>query len=81
MSFFVTSSGSGHGGNLGGLAGAMIAGNLDELHDEDNNMISVSTGLDEHGAPVPYVSLDDDGNPIPVELQYSVEHDILTGTQ
>ncbi len=128
MSFFVTSAGSGHGANLGGLAGAdarcqalaavagagdkawraylstqgpdavdardrvgtgpwynangeMIAGNLDELHDEEENQLSLSTGLDEHGAPVPYVGLGEDGNPLPIELQYAVEHDILTGTQ
>ncbi len=128
MSFFVTSAGSGHGGNLGGLAGAdarcqalaavagagdktwraylstqgrnavdardrigdgpwynakgaMIAANLDDLHDEDENMMSVANTLDEHGAPVPYVSLDADGNPLPRELQVGVEHDILTGSQ
>ena len=128
MSFFVTSSGSGHGGNLGGLAGAdarcqalaavagagdktwraylstqgrnavdardrigrgpwynangvMIARNLNELHDEDDNMLSVATALDEHGAPVPYVALDGDGNPRPLALQVGVEHDILTGSQ
>ena len=128
MNFFVTSAGSGHGGNLGGLAGAdarcqalaavagagdktwqaylstqgdeavsardrigtgpwynangeMIAGNLDELHDEEENQLSLSTGLDEHGVPVPYVGLGTDGNPLPLELQYGVEHDILTGSQ
>lgn len=128
MSFFVTSAGSGHGGNLGGLAGAdarcealaavagagdktwraylstqgddavnardrigagpwynangdMIAGNLDELHDEDQNALSLSTALDEHGLPVPYVGLGEDGNPLPLALQYGVEHDILTGSQ
>lgn len=128
MSFFVTSAGSGMGGNLGGLAGAdarcqalaavagygnltwraylstqgpnavnardrigtgpwynangtMIARNLNELHNEEANNISVATALDEHGAPVPYVGLDSDGNPLPIELQYGVEHDVLTGTQ
>ena len=128
MNFFVTSAGSGHGGNLGGLAGAdarcqalgavagggdktwraylstqgpnavnardrigngpwynakgdMIARNLDELHDEEDNKLSVQTGLDEHASPVPYVGLDSQGNPLPRELQLGVEHDILTGSQ
>ena len=128
MSFFVTSAGSGHGGNLGGLAGAdarcqalasvagagdktwraylstqgrgavnardrigngpwynakgvMIAANLDDLHDEDENMLGLETALDEHGGPVPYVGLGSDGNPLPLELQTTVEHDILTGSQ
>ncbi len=112
MNFFVTSAGSGQGGNLGGIAGAdarcqalasvagagdqtwhaylstqgmnavnardrigtgpwynangdMIASNLNELHNEDDNMLSVRTALDEHGRPVPYVGLDDDGTPLP----------------
>ncbi|MGD2168479.1 MAG: lectin [Gammaproteobacteria bacterium] len=128
MSFFVTSAGSGHGGNLGGLAGAdarcqalasvagagdktwhaylstqgrnavnardrigrgpwynakgeMIARNLDELHNEESNKLSMKTALDENGVPIPYVGLDTDGNPLPVELQMGVEHDVLTGTQ
>lgn len=128
MNFFVTSAGSGHGGNLGGLVGAdarcqalgavagggdktwraylstqgpgavdardrigdgpwynangdLIARNLDELHDEDDNMLSLATALDEHGGPVPYVSLGADGNPLPLALQTDVEHDILTGSQ
>lgn len=128
MSFFVTSAGSGQGGNLGGLAGAdarcqalaavagagdktwraylstqgrnavdardrigngpwynangdLIARNLDELHDEEDNNLSVLTALDEHGGPVPYVSIGTDGNALPRELQVSVEHDILTGSQ
>ncbi len=129
MNFFVTSAGSGQGGNLGGLAGAdarcqalasvagagdqtwhaylstqgmnavnardrigtgpwynangdMIARNLDELHNEDDNRLSVRTALDEHGRPVPYVGLDDDGTPLPLELQITpnVEHDALTGS-
>jgi hypothetical protein len=129
MNFFVTSAGSGQGGNLGGLAGAdarcqalasvagagdktwhaylstqgmnavnardrigtgpwynangdMIARNLDELHNEDDNRLSVRTALDEHGRPVPYVGLDDDGTPLPIELQITpnVEHDALTGS-
>ncbi len=128
MSFFITSAGSGHGGNLGGLAGAdarcqalaavagagdktwraylstqgrnavdardrigdgpwynaagnLIARNLDELHDEEENNLAVATALDEHGAPVPYVSIGTDGNALPRELQYGVEHDMLTGSQ
>lgn len=130
MNFFVTSAGSGQGGNLGGLAGAdarcqalasvagagdktwhaylstqgmnavnardrigsgpwynavgtMIAGNLDELHQEETNMLNVRNALDEHGAPVPYVGLDDQGVPLPLELQITpnVEHDALTGSQ
>ena len=128
MTFFVTSAGSGHGGNLGGLEGAdlrcqalatvagagdktwraylstqganavnardrigsgpwhnangaLIANNLDELHDEESNNLAIETALDEHGAPVPYVSLDSQGNPLPLELQLLVEHDILTGSQ
>lgn len=128
MSFFVTSAGSGHGGNLGGLTGAdarcqalaavagaghktwraylstqgpgavnardrigtgpwhnakgdLIASNLDELHDEEENNLSMTTALDEHGGPIPYVGLDTEGNPLPLELQLGVDHDILTGTQ
>tara|TARA_R110000824_G_scaffold336_11_gene2419 strand:- start:78561 stop:79268 length:708 start_codon:yes stop_codon:yes gene_type:complete len=129
MTFFVTSAGSGQGGNLGGLAGAdarcqalayvagagdltwhaylstqgpnavnardrigsgpwynakgtMIARNLDELHREESNRLNVVNALDEHGAPVPYVGLDDDGVPLPLELQITpnVEHDALTGS-
>ena len=129
MTFFVTSAGSGQGGNLGGLAGAdarcqaqasvagagnktwraylstqgpnainardrigsgpwynakgtMIARNLDELHLEDTNLLSVANALDEHGAPVPYVGVDNDGVPFPIELQITpnVEHDALTGS-
>lgn len=128
MSFFVTSSGSGHGGNLGGLAGAdarcqalasvagagnktwhaylstqgpnavnardrigsgpwynakgeLIARNLNELHNEEANNLSFSTALDEFGMPVPYVGIGADGNPLPLELQQTVEHDMLTGSQ
>jgi hypothetical protein len=128
MSFFITSAGSGMGGNLGGLAGAdarcqalaavagagnltwraylstqgpnavnardrigngpwynangdLIARNLNELHNEESNNLSVMTALDEHGAPIPYVGLDNEGNPLPIELQLGVEHDVLTGTQ
>lgn len=128
MNFFITSSGSGHGGNLGGLAGAdarcqalaavagagdktwraylstqgrnavdakdrigrgpwynaagdMIARNLDELHNEEENNLAPKTALDEHGGAVPYVALDADGMTMPRELQILVEHDILTGSQ
>jgi hypothetical protein len=129
MNFFVTSAGSGHGGNLGGLAGAdarcqalasvagaggktwhaylstqgrnavnardrigtgpwynakgtMIARNLEELHTEETNRLSVENALDEHGAPVPYVGVDNNGVPFPIELQITpnVEHDALTGS-
>lgn len=128
MSFFVTSAGSGQGGNLGGLDGAdarcqalasvagagdktwhaylstqgpdavdardrigegpwynangeMIAEDLDQLHDEEENNITFATALDEHGSPVPYVSIGEDGNPLPLALQMTVEHDVLTGSQ
>ena len=128
MSFFVTSAGSGQGGNLGGLAGAdarcqalaavagagdktwraylstqgpgavnardrigsgpwynangeVIAQNVDQLHQEEENEIDFSTALDEHGRPVPYVGIGADGNPLPLALQMSVEHDVLTGSQ
>jgi hypothetical protein len=128
MNFFVTSAGSGHGGNLGGLVGAdarcqalaavagagdktwraylstqgrnavnardrigrgpwynvngdMIARNLDELHDEEENNLGVTTALDENGSPVPYVILDEDGAAMPIPMQILVEHDILTGSQ
>jgi hypothetical protein len=128
MSFFVTSAGSGQGGNLGGLVGAdarcqalaavagagdktwraylstqgsnavdardrigdgpwynangdLIASDLDELHDEEENNLSVMTALDEHGGPVPYVVLDETGAAMPIPLQIQVEHDILTGSQ
>lgn len=128
MSFFVTSAGSGQGGNLGGLAGAdarcqalasvagagaktwraylstqgrnsvnardrigsgpwynangdMIAEDVDQLHQEEENNITFATALDEHGRPVPYVSIGADGNPLPLALQMSVEHDVLTGSQ
>ena len=128
MNFFVTSAGSGQGGNLGGLAGAdarcqalaavagagdlhwhaylstqgmnavnardrigsgpwynangaMIARNLDELHQEETNNLSLENALDEHGVVVPYVGLNSEGLPLPRELQDSVEHDALTGSQ
>jgi hypothetical protein len=128
MSFFVTSAGSGQGGNLGGLAGAdarcqalasvagagdkmwraylstqganavnardrigpgpwynangeMIAENVDQLHQEEENNITFATALDEYGRPVPYVSIGSDGNPLPLALQMGVEHDVLTGSQ
>ncbi len=128
MSFFVTSAGSGQGGNLGGLAGAdarcqalaavagagektwraylstqgpdsvnardrigdgpwynangeMIAADVEQLHQEEENNITFATALDEHGRPVPYVSIGPDGNPLPLALQMTVEHDVLTGSQ
>lgn len=128
MSFFVTSAGSGEGGNLGGLVGAdarclalaavagagnktwraylstqgpgsvnardrigagpwynangeMIAENVEQLHEEEENNITFATALDEHGRPVPYVSIGADGNPLPLALQMLVEHDVLTGSQ
>ena len=61
--------------------GAIVARNLNELHDENRNKISVEVGLDEHGNAVPSVSLGADGNPRPREFQTIVEHDILTGSQ
>ena len=128
LSFFVTSAGSGEGGNLGGLAGAdarcqalasvagagnktwraylstqgpgsvnardrigtgpwynasgeMIAEDVEQLHDEEENNITFATALDELGRPVPYVSIGADGNPLPLALQMTVEHDVLTGSQ
>jgi hypothetical protein len=127
MGFFVTSAGSGDGGNLGGLegadahcqalaeaagaggrswaaylstqgegavnardrigagpwhnaAGALIAENVDGLHMDSVN-INSETGLDETGAPVPFVKVDDAGVALPLDQQSGVEHDILTGTQ
>lgn len=129
-SFFVTSTGLGQGGNLGGLEGAdahcqslaeaaglqgtawraylstqgddavnardrigsgpwynvegvLIAQDLDQLHNEEGINVTHETALDENGASVPYVGLDEEGNPLqpgqnPVE---PVEHDILTGSQ
>ena len=124
----MTSSGSGHGANLGGLAGAdarcqtlgavagaggktwraylstqgrnavdardrigtgpwynargdMIARNLNELHEEEENNLNPLTAVDEHGAAVPYVTVDANGATMPRELQILVEHDILTGSQ
>src|SRR5690606_19917871 len=128
MNFFVTSAGSGEGGNLGGLDGAdarcqalasvagagdktwraylstqgpdsvdardrigsgpwynargeMIAEDVDQLHQEEENNITFATALDEHGRPVPYVSVGPDGNILPLDLQMTVEHDVLTGSQ
>lgn len=128
MSFFVTSTGSGDGAKLGGLAGAdalcqqraeaagagdrdwaaylstqgpnavnardrvgtgpwynakgvMIAADVAALHRDDVN-INHETALDEHGAMVPYVHLNDDGTAIaPADQPEPVQHDILTGTQ
>ena len=128
MSFFVTSAGSGDGGNLGGIEGAdahcaklaaaagagerqwvaylstqgenavnardrigtgpwynakgvMIAKDLADLHQDGVN-INHETALDENGAAVPYVHLDDKGVAIPPPEQPApVEHDILTGSQ
>jgi hypothetical protein len=59
----------------------MIAENVDQLHKEEENNVTFSTALDEHGSPVPYVSIGPDGNPLPLALQMSVEHDVLTGSQ
>lgn len=61
--------------------GDMIASDLNNLHDEEGNNISFRTALDEHGAPIPYVGLGYDGNPLPLELQTDVVHDMLTGSQ
>ncbi len=60
--------------------GDLIAEDLDALHMESVN-INADTGLDENGEPVPFVLVDDDGAPLPLEQQTGVEHDILTGTQ
>ena len=61
--------------------GAMIAADLDALHHDDVN-INHETALDENGAMIAYVHLDDDGVAIPPpEQPEPVEHDILTGTQ
>lgn len=60
--------------------GTMIAANIDALHQDDVN-INHETALDEHGAIVPYIHLDDEGNAIaPSEQPQWIEHDILTGT-
>jgi hypothetical protein len=63
------------------VAGELIAQDVDSLHAEDVN-INLDTALDETGAQVPFVPVDEAGNPLPVE-QFTgpVEHDILTGTQ
>lgn len=123
--FFVTSTGTGNGGDLGGLQGAdahcqslaeaagygernwsaylstqgddpvhardrigagpwhnvngeLIAGNLDELHDESVN-ITRETALDETGEMVPYVHVNPDGT-MRADQPAPVEHDILTGS-
>jgi hypothetical protein len=61
--------------------GVMIASNVADLHEEDVN-INHETALDENGAMIPYVHLQDDGSAIPPpEQPEPVQHDILTGTQ
>jgi hypothetical protein len=61
--------------------GVLIADNVDALHQDDVN-IDHETALDENGAPVPYVHVDEQGNPLgPDENPEPVEHDILTGSQ
>ncbi len=61
--------------------GELIAQDVDALHADDVN-INHETALDETGADVPFVPVDDAGNPIPPEERtYQVEHDILTGSQ
>jgi hypothetical protein len=59
--------------------GTMIAENIEALHQDDVN-INHEAALDESGAMVPYVQVDDEGNALPREDQPGVEHDILTGT-
>ncbi|MBF9036736.1 hypothetical protein HKCCE2091_21080 [Rhodobacterales bacterium HKCCE2091] len=60
--------------------GALIAMTVDDLH-LDAVPIDHETALDETGAEVPYVMVDDAGAPLPREQQSGVEHDILTGSQ
>ena len=78
MSFFITSVGSGDGGNLGGLAGigngpwytangAYIAWDIDGLH-EDRNNVRKPTAVDENGEVINGAG--DSPN----------RHDILTGS-
>ena len=63
------------------VAGALIAEDVESLHGPDVN-IDVDTALDETGAPVPFVPVDEAGNPLPPEQRTEpVEHDILTGSQ
>ena len=61
--------------------GKMIAESVDALHREDVN-INHESALDETGAMIPYVHLDENGAAIrPPEGPSAIEHDILTGTQ
>jgi hypothetical protein len=61
--------------------GELIAENVDALHAEDVN-IYVETALNENGESVPFVAVDEAGNPVqPADNPNPVEHDILTGTQ
>lgn len=61
--------------------GTMIAEDIDALH-QDEVEINHETAVDENGEPVPYVHVDEDGEPLgPGENPEPVEHDILTGTQ
>ncbi|MBP1806564.1 hypothetical protein [Rubellimicrobium aerolatum] len=63
------------------VRGDLIAQDADALHGPDVN-ITHETALDETGAPVPFVPVDDSGVPLPREERtYLVEHDILTGSQ
>lgn len=63
------------------VAGTLIAQDVDGLHSEDVS-IDVDTALDETGAQVPFVPIDETGSPIPpAERTTPVEHDILTGSQ
>lgn len=61
--------------------GELIAEDVETLHAEDVN-INVETALDENGESVPFVPVDEAGNPVqPADNPNPVEHDILTGTQ
>lgn len=63
------------------VAGTQIAEDVEALHSQDV-AINVGTALDETGAQVPFVPIDEAGNPIPPgERTSPVEHDILTGSQ
>jgi hypothetical protein len=63
------------------VAGVLIAEDVESLHSDDVN-INHETALDETGAPVPFVPVDEAGNPVPPDQRTEpVEHDILTGSQ
>ncbi len=63
------------------VKGIVIAENIGALHRDDVN-INHGTALDERGKMVPYVRVDAEGKPLPLEEQPpGIVHDILTGTQ